>query len=218
MKRSILLLGLVLLFITKAYAYDNHDFQVWNTDVEEAKLNDTSKLTFEQEFRWGDNASDFYYQHYDAGYVYLLNKFLNFGGGFRYIEQKTADKFKDETEAYLAAFLYSKPFGFELSDRNRVEYRYFDYQKDAWRYRNKFDIKFPLKLTRFEIQPIVCDEVFFKFNGFEFNENKMYAGFSFRVTKNLKGEITYMLRSTKNTLIPSWTDTNVLSTKFKLSF
>ena len=65
---------------------------------------------------------------------------------------------------------------------------------------------------------MISDEVFFKFNGFEFNENRLYAGFAFNLTENLRGEICYMLRSTKNTLIPSWSDTNVLSTKLKLSF
>ncbi|MDD5585041.1 MAG: DUF2490 domain-containing protein [Candidatus Omnitrophica bacterium] len=218
MKKTILLTGVLLLFVAKVYSYDAHDFQIWNTEVEEMKLNDSSKLVFDQEFRWGDNASELYYQHYDAGYVYLLNKYFNLGGGFRYVKQKTGDKFRDESEPYIVSFLYAKPFGFDLSNRTRIEYRYFDYQKDSWRFRNKFDMKLPFKFTKFEIQPIFADEVFFKFNGFDFNENRFYAGFVFNLTKNIKGEICYMLRSTKNTLISVWTDTNVLTTKLKLSF
>lgn len=57
---------LVLISLTSVYAYDNHDFQFWNTNVEEFKVDKTSKISLEQEFRWGNNAGDFYYQHYDA--------------------------------------------------------------------------------------------------------------------------------------------------------
>jgi len=218
MKKILTVIGLFLLVAARASAYDNHDFQVWNTDIEEFKVNKTSKITFEQEFRWGDNASEFYYQHYDVGYAYIFNQYFNLGGGFRYVKQKTSDQFKDESEPYFAAFMFWNPVGFSLSDRIRIEYRYFDYQAVQWRFRNKLDIKFPWKFTKFEIQPMVSDEIFFKFNGIDLNENRLYAGFACTLTKNLKGEITYMLRSTKNVGICTWNDTNVLSTKLKLAF
>jgi len=208
---------LVSFSICPTYAYDNHDFQVWNTDGEEVKLNKSSKLMFEQEFRWGDNTSEFYYQHYDEGYLYLLNKYFNFGGGLRYIKEKKTDKFRDETEPYLVVFTYWNPAGFNLSNRIRIEYRYFDYQTDSWRFRNKLDIKFPWKFTRFQIQPMLSDEVFFKFNGIDLNENRLYGGFAFTLTKNLKGELCYIFRSTKNPNICTWNDTNVLSVKLKLA-
>jgi len=202
----------------RIYAYDNHDFQVWNTDVEEVKLNKNSKLLFEQEFRWGDNASDFYYQHYDEGYQYIFNKYVSLGGGFRYIKEKKSGKFRDESEPYLAVFGYWNPAGFNLSDRIRIEYRHYDYQVDTWRFRNKLDIKFPWKFTKFQIQPLVADEIFIKSNGMDLNENRLYGGIAFSVTKNLKGEITYMWRATKNTNVCTWNDTNVLSAKLKLAF
>ena len=209
---------LALMLVTNAYAYDNHDFQVWNTDAEEFKVNKTSKLSFEQEFRWGNNASDFYYQHYDVGYIYLLNDYFNFGGGFRYIKQKTDDKFRDVSDPYLAAFMFWNPAGFNLSNRIRIEYRYFDYQSDVSVFRNKLDIKLPWKFTRFGIQPMVSDEIFFEFNGGDLNENRLYAGLAFGLTKNLKGELCYMLRSTKNAGLGTWNYSNVLSTKLKLAF
>ncbi|MFH1360701.1 MAG: hypothetical protein ABIJ41_06655, partial [Candidatus Omnitrophota bacterium] len=70
MKRIFVSVGLALLITTKVYAYDDGDFQIWNTDVEEVKVSKDSKITFEEEFRWGHNASEFYYHHYDVGYYY----------------------------------------------------------------------------------------------------------------------------------------------------
>ena len=220
MKRKIILVlaGLMSILTTAAYAYDNHDFQVWNTEVEEVKLNNTSKLTFEEEFRWGDNASDFYYQHYDAGYQYIINKYVSAGGGFRYIKDKKTDKFRDESEPYMAVFTNWDLFGFKFGDRTRLEYRYYDYQMSSWRFRNKLDIKAPWKFTRFEIQPMIADEIFIKSNGMDLNENRLYGGLAFTLTKNLKGELCYMFRSTKNVTVCTWNETNVLSAKLKLAF
>lgn len=215
---AMLVLGLGILALGQVYAYDNHDFQVWNTEAQEFKVNKASKITLEQEFRWGDNARDFYYQHYDVGYFYLLNKYFNFGGGFRYIKNKPADKFRDESSPFFAALMFWDAAGFSFTNRVRIEYRYYDYQKASWRFRNKFDLKFPWKFTRFQIQPIFSDEVLFNFQGFDFNENRLYGGIGFSLTKSLKGEICYMLRGTKNTGVSSWNETNVLSTKLKLAF
>ena len=68
------IIGLVLLLTAKVYAYDDGDFQVWNTDVEELKVNYKTKIALEEEFRWGDNANEFYYHHYDIGLFYNLEK------------------------------------------------------------------------------------------------------------------------------------------------
>jgi len=217
-QKLILVIGFLSLFTPKAYAYDNHDFQVWNTESQEWKVNATSKLAVEEEFRWGDNASEFYYQHYDIGYFYLLNKYFNFGGGFRYVLSRTGDKFREEDEPYFATLIFWDPAGFSLANRTRIEYRYFDYQPAQWRFRNKLDIKFPWRFTRFAIRPMVADEIFFKFNGIDLNENRLYAGLAFTLSKNLTGELCYMLRSIKNTGTCTWNDTNVLSTKLKLAF
>jgi hypothetical protein len=65
---------------------------------------------------------------------------------------------------------------------------------------------------------MIAEEFFFKFNGAVLNENRLYAGLAFNLVKNLKGELCYMLRSTKNSNVCTWSDTNVLSAKLKLSF
>ena len=82
MKRlSFILIGFILMLTGGVFAYDDGDFQIWNTDVEEMQLKKDLKLVLEQEFRWCNNASEFYYQHYDAGLAYALNKSWTVGGG-----------------------------------------------------------------------------------------------------------------------------------------
>lgn len=201
-----------------ARAFDNHDFQVWNTDVEEFKIDNSSKITLEEEFRWGDNANDFYYHHYDLGFVRDVNKHLNLGIGYRQVFEKKRGAFKQENEPYGMATLFWEALGFKFDDRSRLEYRHFDYQTDSWRYRNKFNIKFPWKFTRLQIQPFLGDEILMDLNGITLNQNRLYAGLGVNVTKNIRGEIYYLWQSTKSSSTGRWADTNVLGTKFKISF
>jgi len=216
-KICLALIGLTLVLATKVYAYDDHDFQVWNTDTEEFKINKDSKIAFEEEFRWGNNADDFYYHHYDVGFFYNLKKYLNIGGGYRHVYELKKGKFKLENEPYVTATLLWDLKGFKVEDRSRLEYRHFDYQADSWRYRNKVTLKLPWKFTRLEIQPYFSDEIFIGFSKIdELNQNRFSSGLGMNLTKNLKAEIYYMLQSAKSS--GKWVDTNVLGTKIKITF
>ena len=215
---AIFILGLFSIILNiELYAYDDGDFQVWNTDVEEFKINDDSKLALEEEFRWGDNANEFYYHHYDIGFFYNLKKYLNIGGGYRHIYELKKGKFKIENEPYVTLTLLWGLKGLKLEDRSRMEYRHFDYQADSWRYRNKLTMKLPWKFTKMEIQPYLSDEILIGFGGIsEFNQNRYSCGLGMNLTKNVKAEIYYMLQSTKSS--GRWIDANVLGTKVKLVF
>jgi len=216
-KKILFIAGLVFLSVAKAHAYDNHDLQVWNTDVQEFKVAPGWKMTLEEEFRWGNNASEFYYHHYDLGYSHDIGKHFNFGAGYRQVFEKKSGGFTQENEPYGTASVLWDLAGFRFEDRNRLEYRAFVYQEDQWRYRNKLTMKFPWKFTKMAIQPYVSDEVFVMFKAIsQFNENRFSSGLAFNLTKNIKAEIYYMLRSTKGT--DRWTDTNVLGTKLKIVF
>jgi hypothetical protein len=218
MKKAILvMMGVLLLFTAKVCAYDDGDFQVWNTDVEEFKINKDSKLALEEEFRWGDNAHEFTYHHYDVGFFTNLEKWLNIGGGYRHVYELKKGKFRLENEPYLAATLLWDLKGFKIEDRHRMEYRYFDYQDDSWRYRNKVTVKLPWKFTRIGIQPYLSDEIFVGFNGSStLNQNRFSSGLAMNLTKNLKAEIYYLLQCSKSP--DNWKDTNVLGTKLKWAF
>jgi len=210
-------IGLVLLLASRVYAYDDGDFQVWNTEVEEFKINNDAKIALEEEFRWGNNASEFYYQHYDIGFFYNLEKYLNIGAGYRHVYELKKGKFKVENEPYMVATLLWNLAGLKFDSRNRLEYRHFDYQTDSWRYRNKFTVKLPWKLTKIEIQPYLANEIFISFGTInQFNQNRFSCGLGFNLIKNIKAEIYYMLQSTKGADV--WTDANILGTKLKIIF
>lgn len=218
MKKAIfVVIGLTFVLAAKVYAYGDGDFQIWNTDIEEYKINNNLKVALEEEFRWGGNAHEFYYQHYDLGLSYALSKYWSIGGGYRQIYELSKGKFKMENEPYLTVTLLLSARGFTFESRNRLEYRYFEYKADSGRYRNKFTLKYPLKFAKIEIQPFASEEVFFGFGGTnQFNQNRVSAGIGVNLTKNIKAEVYYMLVTAKSS--GKWIDSNVLGTKLKIAF
>jgi len=200
----------------KAYAYDNGDFQIWHTENQDVKLNKISKLALEEEFRFGNNAGEFYYQHYDAGIIYDVNKNLSIGANYRQIWELNKGEFRPEYRPHINATVKWDLYGFQCEDRNRLEYRLFDYQDGIVRYRNKLTVKFPWKFTKLEVQPYVADEIFADINGAIMRRNRFYTGLWFNLTKEMKAEAYYLLQSSKSS--GRWTDANVLGTRLKISF
>ncbi len=217
MKRiSFVLFGLLLMCVSKCYAYDDGDFQIWHTEGQEMKINKDLKLTLEEEFRFGDNANAFFYHHYDGGLVYALNKNLDIGLNFRRAYEKIRGKLRRENRPHINITPKWELFGLKFEDRSRFQYRNFDYQEEYWQYRNKFTVKFPWKLTNLEIQPYLADEIFVTLNDGEVNRNRYYAGAGMKLTSNIRGEVFYLLQRGKSS--GKWSNTNVFGTKLKLVF
>lgn len=216
LKLKVAVITLAVITTNLVYAYDDGDFQVWHTETQEIKINKDLKVAFEEEFRWGDNANDFYYHHYDAAFIYGINKYLDVGLGYRQIYEKKKGEFKEENQPNIIAAVKWELLRYKLEDRSRLEYRHYDYQADFWQYRNKFTMKLPWKFTKIEIQPYLADEIFLNFYGSVFTKNRFFSGLGFNLTKNLKAEIYYLLQSTKSS--NKWADANVLGTKIKWLF
>ena len=217
-------LRLLLLFLAlsvfcwlDSFATDDGEFQYWNTESISFKVNKDLKITLEEEFRFGDDAAELSYQHSDLGITYLgLAQWLDIGLNYRHVFEKKSDKWKEESRPHLNATVKWKLFDIDFSDRSRFEYRDREDAENYWRYRNKFSLKFPFKFTRFQIQPYLADEIFYDFDAETLNRNRFYSGFEFKITKNLKGDIFYLLQRSESN--DKWININVLGTKLKLSF
>lgn len=219
MKRAVfLVLALMMVICSAAYAYDDGDFQIWNTNTQDFKINDSLRLALEEEFRWADNANEFFYHHYDLGVSYVIDKLLSLAVGYRHVYALSNGKFKPENEPYIVATVSLQNNGFILDSRNRLEYRHFNYQDDSWRYRNKFTLKLPWKFSKIKIQPYLADEILIALGNSqeELNQNRFASGLSMSLSEGFKTELYYMLVSSKKS--GEWSDANVLGIKMKVSF
>lgn len=199
-----------------SFAFQDGDFQYWNVESITWKAAENLKMELEEEFRFGNELKDFYYQHTDIGATYSgLADWLDIGINYRLIFQEKNNKWNYENIPHLNTTLKLDVCDFNFSTRNRFEYRDKENAGPIWRYRNKFTMKLP-KFTQLEIQPYITDEIFVDFEEGKLNCNRLSGGISLELWKNLSGEIFYVWQSSESG--DDWIDYNVLGTKLKLSF
>ncbi|HED10957.1 MAG TPA: DUF2490 domain-containing protein [Caldithrix abyssi] len=219
MKR-IIFLGFFLFYafaaVNKVAAFQSGDQQLWNTESIEGGLSSLWKVKLEEEFRFGNNASDLYYTHTDMGVTYKLTTHLSLGVNFREIFEKKNGVLIEENRPHVNAIVKWKWLDFKLSDRSRLEYRILKNKANSWRYRNKLGLVYPAKWSAMEIQPYLADEIFIDFAAAEYNRNRLYAGFKARLSDKLGTDIFYLWQSSKKN--DSWVNFNIVGLKLKVVF
>ena len=199
-------------------ASDDNDFQYWSAASFSFDLDKDWKAVVTEELRLGESGGDFYYQHTEMGLVYSgLADWLDVGFDYRQISEKdSTGAWRDEHRPQLNVTLKTKLLGLDWADRSRFEYRDRENKKDLWRYRNKLTLKLPVELTELKLKPYIAEEVFINLDEEGYNRNRLYAGASFKLAGNLKGEIFYMWQTTRTGGVCN--DINVIGTKLGFTF
>lgn len=200
-----------------AYAYDDGDFQIWHTEAQDIGIGKGTKFTMEEEWRFGDDARELFYQHYEWGVVYGFDRRLDLGFNYRQVYDKYKHKFREENRPHVNAIAKLDIWKFRFEDRNRLEYRHFRYKEDSVRYRNKFTLKYPFDFRTIKAAPYLSDEIFVSSDGTGFNRNRFYSGLETGLTKYVKTDIFYLLQSSRVSG-SKWRAANVLGMKLKIIF
>lgn len=216
-KKTLYMAILALSISVDTYAYDNGDFQIWNTDYQNIKVAKNVKLAMEQEFRFGENATELYYQHYEWSAVFGFDKMLDIALGYRQVFDRYKQKWRAENMPTASATFKFSLWKFKLDDRNRIEYRHFRFKDDSARYRNKLTIMLPVDFKSIKVSPYSSDEIFITSDSTGFSENRFSSGIEFELTKYVKADLYYMLKSNK-IKGDKWNNANVLGTKVKIAF
>ncbi|MDP2928751.1 MAG: hypothetical protein Q8O01_01630 [Candidatus Omnitrophota bacterium] len=121
MVRVVLLLLCLLLtavLATQAYAaYQSGGFQIWNTNDQDIKIGKATKLTLEEEFRYGENATEFFYQHYQWGFAWAFDKRFELETGYRLVLEKYKHKWLQGDEPYVILAWKQDIWKFKLPKR-----------------------------------------------------------------------------------------------------
>lgn len=209
-------------FHQTCYAFDEGDWQYWNTESIEGNLTESIRTYMEAEFRFGDNVSKFYYQHTQLQLNFKINDWFILSPAFRevfelYNKSEAEDDWFAEHRSMLNGTVKWEWDDWKLSNRARVSYRVFDIDKDdVWRFRNKLIVKSPWKWTALEINPWLADEIFLEEYKDSIYRNRFYIGVGLKLIKHLKGDIFYLWQTTEKG--NDWIDYNVFGTKLKLLF
>ncbi len=215
--RNRLIAGLIIvsgLLTTGVFANDNGDSQLWNTESIEGALAEDWGVKLEEEFRIGDDMEQLCYHHTDCGLTYKLTDSFLLGFNYRQIFERKNGEFEEENRPHVSATIKWRWEDFSFKDRSKFEYRVRTGKDNAWRYRNKLSATLPVKMTKFDVQPYLADEVFIDLNEGKFSRNRLYAGFGAGLMKHLKLDVFYLWQTSKKK--EDWIDFNVIGVKFEV--
>lgn len=214
---SVLCFSLLNLAIfSLAHAQLEGDWQLWNIVSAEKKMNDSLRFNLEEETRWSEDINRFMYQSLDTGLVYGVSGWLDLGGNFRYVIQDDAGQWEHESRPHLNAMLKYSWRKLQFLNRSRFEYRYLTRTKDTWRYRNLSEIMLPFDWASLKISPYLKEEVFFKFDQDDYNQNRLSGGMQFELLRCIEIDLFYLWQRVKS--LGEWKNINVLGTNIKFIF
>lgn len=201
---------------------DDGDFQFWNTESIKAPITEKVGAYVEGEFRFGDDASEFYYQHIHLEIPIEVTKWLEVGPAYRQVwelftkseDEAGQEDWFTEHRPNLNVTLKHKWEGWKLSSRSRFELRYFDIDKEnVFRYRNKFTAQSPWKWTKWGINPFIADEIFIDDED-GFIRNRLQVGVGMNIIGNLDGALYYLWQTSEKD--PDWIDFNIIGAQLKV--
>lgn len=200
------------------FASRSGDLEYWQTYNVSVDINKDFAFTVTEELRFGRHNGNPYLHNVDLGIVYKgLTEWLDLGFNFKKeYEKDSSGKFRHENRPHLNITVRGKLFDLPASNRSRLEWRDFENKEEVWRYRNKMTVKLPIKLTKLNLQPYVAEEWFVNLGDDNINQNRLFSGISFKLSKNINGSVYYLWKTSK--ISGGWRDTNVIGTQFKFLF
>ena len=220
-KEVVVLLLLVLLTIAggNCFASTDGNAEYWPVVGLDFNMDQDWKITVREELKLGRSGDDPYTHNTDVGLVYKgfgdwIDMSLNFKKEF---ERDSSGKFRRENRPHINLMLKGELCGLKVGDRLRFEYRDRENTEDLWRFRNRFMINLPFKLTEFDLQPYVSDEIFINLGESTVKQNRFVTGLSFKLSENVKTNVFYMYKSSMSSS-SGWIDTNVIGTSLVFVF
>jgi hypothetical protein len=198
--------------VSSADAFDDGDWQLWNTESLEGALSEDTKVKFEEEFRFGGDIEELYYHHADIGISHSVTQWFSVGVNYRQVYEVKAETWIVENRPHVNTTFAWRFGSLKVQDRVRFEYRVNSASDDAWRYRNKVSAKPDWK----PVSPYLSDEIFYDPEEGELNRNRVCLGVAGTLWRVVKGDLFYMIQSSKKH--DEWSSYNIIGIKLAAGF
>lgn len=215
-------LALVMLaFFLISGVFANTDNKYYSEFAFKHKLNDKCDLYFTPEVRFKNDMGHSYYQQYRIGAAFHADKHLDLALAARYIFSKdTNGDWSNNDTRYIEmiAIPKTKLGGFNLSDANKLEYRFIENSRDRWVYRNLLTAGYPTKIGDFEFSPYVSNEAYYDFEIEKVNLNWLTVGASKKLAKNLTVGLYYRDETSRAGTTSKWVTSHILGSNLSVDF
>lgn len=172
---------------------------------ENGKKSDRLSFFVAGNLRFGQNVRHFIDERIGAGLDLTLTKNVSVSTSYLYrAGQPLKNRKEYEHRLRFDLNLEKKWKTFSIKDRNRIEHRIHHSRSDSTRYRNKIQLKIPIKKDGKELfAPFVADEPYYDFSKNKWNRNEFSAGISKKLPGKVSADFFYLLQTN---------DTQVLKT------
>lgn len=217
-------LMLIISFITSLLAvsaWAETDNKYYSEFAFKHKLNDKFDVYFIPEVRFKNDMGHSYYQQYRVGTTFHADKHLDLATAYRYIFSKdTKGDWSNSDMQYIEmiAIPKTKIAGINLSDANKVEYRFLENSRDRWVYRNLLTAAYPTKVGDFEFAPYVSNEAYYDFEIEKINLNWVTVGVNKKVAKNLTVGLYLRDETSRVGTTSKWITSYILGSNLSVDF
>ena len=231
MSRKVVLAAVVLALAPMGQAKTNadEDWQFWTHERANIKITDKVVGTVGAMYRFGDDMSELWYQHYDAGVIFKTTKWLSIMASYRLkmVDAGISGKFKGDDWINIhnpsLNFVFTHKLG-KVKLKNNCRFAYWNYDSEFGRddlmyYRNIFMVAGPA-WTKAKISPYIQEDFFFNTNIGEVDRNRLSTGLMFGKWKAVSPKVYLMWQAYNGTGLESSDnkDNYILGLDFKFKF
>ena len=176
------------------------DNQSWN-DVQ-ITIPMTKQVDFltQVTLRLGDNISQTVDQRWGVGFAFKVHKYVTLTPFYFHREARAPNSFHESEDRLTLGGVVRFPLGkFTIADRNWIERRWREPQRDAVRYRNRLQVERPFKINGAKFTWFVSDEVFYDWSLHVWPRNRAAAGITHPFNKHLTLELYYTRQNDSHT-------------------
>lgn len=216
-----LLLALIIavsFFASEAFA--GGDNKYYSEFAFKHKLNDKFDLFFTPEFRYNDDMGNLYYYQMRVGSTFHAHKNLDLALAYRFLQNKVAGDWDNNDVQYIEMITIPKVSlgGFDISDANKFERRFYENAANRWVYRNLLMFAYPTKIGNFELTPYVSDEIYYDFELSKANLNWATLGANKKINKYLTVGLYYRAETSRVGSSSEWLTNHILGSNVTVSF
>lgn len=171
-----------------------------------------SRSNLASRFHYDDN----FFGYTGLGLGYNLDAHWSMRAGYRHAWIRPGTEWLEESRPYVEGYYANQWKGFRISNRSRVEFRFFDHRDDDVRLRNEMVVEAPWEWTPLKLKPYIEEEFFYGFNQSQIEANWLGGGLSWRLMPGVKLKLGY--RWVRQRIGEDWLNRNVIVTGVNVFF
>jgi hypothetical protein len=215
---------LLFLFLKTAFSSamaNENNWEFWNTNCINTRLSEKLRVQMQKQFRF--RSGELIYHDTDLTFYHRFSSKFSAGVGYRQGASKKGDDWEIEDRLALSGTFRIKLKEFNLTNRNKLEYRMFEPgEKNSYRYRTRIRLSYPIE-SKIKLDPFIANEFFFDLKPRQqsrFNRNRFYLGVSAEPIKNFDVDVFYLNQNSLSTAnsTEKWSDKNIMGLNMRYRF